>query len=46
MDVLYSVFSWGSPIGIGLLFFFTGIGTGIFFWGISHITKSEKQEKS
>jgi hypothetical protein len=46
VDVLYNVFSWGSPVGISLFFFFSGIGAGIFFWGISHITKSEKQEKS
>jgi hypothetical protein len=46
MDVLFNVFSWGSPVGISLFFLFSGIGAGIFFWGISHITKSEKQENS
>ena len=46
MDVLYTVFSWGSPVGLSLFFLFSGFGAGIFFWGISHLTKSEKQEKS
>lgn len=46
MVVLSTVLSWGSPVGISLFFFFSGMGAGIFFWGISHITKSEKQEKS
>ena len=46
MDVLYTVLSWGSPAGLSLFFFFSGIGAGIFFWGISHITKNAKQEKS
>jgi hypothetical protein len=46
MDALYNVLSWGSPIGISLFLFFMASGAGIFFWGISHLTKSEKQEKS
>ncbi len=36
------VMSWGSPVGLGLLFFLTGGGAGIFFWGVSHITSSNK----
>jgi hypothetical protein len=45
MDVLYNVLSWGSPVGISLFFLFSGIGAGIFFWGISHLSKN-KEEKS
>ena len=45
MDVLYTVFSWGSPVGLSLFFFFSGIGAGIFFWGISHLPKIDKKEK-
>lgn len=45
MDVLYNVFSWGSPVGLSLFFFFSGIGAGIFFWGISHLPKIDKKEK-
>lgn len=45
MDVLYSVLSWGSPVGIALFFLFSGIGAGIFFWGISHLSKSDKKDK-
>jgi len=45
MDVLYSVLSWGSPVGLSLFFFFSSIGAGVFFWGISHLPKSNKQGK-
>ena len=45
MDVLYNVLSWGSPVGISLFFFFSGIGAGIFFWGISHLPISNKKDK-
>ena len=36
------VMSWGSPVGLGLLFLLSGAGTGIFFWGLSHLTNSNK----
>lgn len=42
MEVLYEVLSWGSPLGIALFMFFSASSVGIFLWGISHITKSEK----
>ena len=45
MDVLYSVLSWGSPVGISLFFLFSGIGAGIFFWGISQLSRSAKKDK-
>ncbi len=38
------VMSWGSPVGLGLLFLLTGAGAGIFFWGVSHITNSNKDK--
>jgi len=44
MEVLYGVLSWGSPLGIGLFFFFSGSGAGIFFWGISRLQSSAKKE--
>jgi hypothetical protein len=44
MDVLYNVFSWGSPVGLSLFFLFSGIGAGIFFWGISHFSKSNEEK--
>jgi len=40
---LYSVLSWGSPLGIALFFFFSCSGAGILFWGLSHFVKSNKQ---
>lgn len=36
--------SWGSPVGIGLFFFFSGIGAGVFFWGFAQFVKVNKQE--
>lgn len=45
MDVLPIVLSWGSPIGISLFFLFSGMGAGIFFWGISHLSAGDKKEK-
>ena len=30
MEVLYSVLSWGTPVGIGMFFCLSGIGTGVF----------------
>ena len=45
MDVLYHIFSWSSPIGISLFLFFMASGAGIFFWGISHLPKSDKKGK-
>jgi hypothetical protein len=43
MEVLYSVLSWGSPLGIALFFFFSCSGAGILFWGLSHFIKSNKE---
>lgn len=44
MEVLSEVLSWGSPLGISLFLFFSASGAGIFFWGISHLPKSAKQD--
>jgi hypothetical protein len=46
MEVFYSVLSWGSPLGIGLFFFFLGTGAGIFFWGVSHFNKRKSNRSS
>lgn len=35
MDTIYATLSWGSPLGIGLWFLFTGTGAGVFLWGLS-----------
>jgi len=39
MEILPYILHWGSPIGIGLFFFLSATGTGILFWGISHLNK-------
>jgi len=44
MEVLAGILSWGSPLGISLFFFFSGIGAGAFFWGISRLSKNDKAE--
>lgn len=46
MEVLYGVFSWGSPVGLSLFAFFSAAGAGILFWGISCLRASGQQEKS
>jgi len=43
MDFLYGILGWGSPLGIGLFFFFSGAGVGVFFWGVSHVKDSSKK---
>lgn len=45
MAVFYSVLSWGAPVGLALFFFFSGIGVGIFFWGLSHLIKVNTKQK-
>ncbi len=40
MGYLYGVLGWGSPIGIALFFCFSGIGAGVFFWGLSCLKKA------
>ena len=45
MEAIYDVLSWGSPLGISLFFFFSGIGAGVFFWGISRLPKSDKKDE-
>ena len=42
MDVLYVVLSWGSPLGTGLFLFLLASGAGIFFWGLSCLSESQK----
>ena len=44
MDALHFVFSWGSPVGIASFFFLSGIGAGVFFWGLAQLAKSNKKE--
>ena len=36
MEVLFSSVAWGTPLGIGLFFFFSCLGAGILLWGLSH----------
>ena len=43
MDVLYTVLSWGSPLGIALFIFFSASGAGIFFWGLSHLPQKQQE---
>ena len=45
MEVFYVIFSWGSPLGIGLFLFLMSSGAGIFFWGVSHFAKENKKEE-
>lgn len=45
MEVLYSVLSWGSPVGIALFFFFSGIGAGVFFWGVAQVNRYKQEQK-
>ncbi|MEZ4639071.1 MAG: hypothetical protein R2873_20525 [Caldilineaceae bacterium] len=38
MEGLWSAAMWGTPVGLGLLTLFVGIGTGVFFWGLSKLS--------
>lgn len=42
MEALYYVFSWGSPVGLGLFFLLTATAARILFRGISHLIESNK----
>lgn len=44
MEALYAITHWGSPLGLGLFFFFSGIGAGVFFWGASHTNRNKKTD--
>jgi hypothetical protein len=45
MEVLNQVLSWGSPLGIGLFMFLMTAGSGIFFWGLSHLNKNDRGKR-
>ena len=45
MEALNELISWGSPLGLALFFFFSGAGTGIFFWGLSRYVEGDKKTK-
>ena len=42
MEYLYGILGWGSPVGIALFFFFSGIGMGVFFWGLANLKRANK----
>lgn len=42
MDILYDVLSWGSPVGVSQVVFFSASGAGILLWGISRLPRSDK----
>lgn len=44
MDILFGAAAWGTPLGLGLFFFFSGIGAGMFFWGISRLAAGKKAD--
>jgi hypothetical protein len=43
MEFLYSILGWGSPLGIALFFFFSGVGSGVFLWGVSLLKNSNEK---
>ncbi len=43
MEGLWSPDMWGSPVGLGLAFFLSGIGTGVFLWGLSTLQGKSNQ---
>ena len=42
MDGLWSPQMWGTPVGLGILVFLSGIGVGVLLWGVSKV--SQKKE--
>ena len=43
---MFMIFSWGSPVGVGIFF----VGLGIFFWGLfwglAALTKAKNTTES
>ncbi|WP_264298960.1 hypothetical protein [Thalassotalea sp. LPB0316] len=44
MDALYYIFSWGSPLGLALFFFFSCAGVGILFWGLGQFNRYQNKQ--
>jgi len=41
VDGLWSPHLWGTPVGLGLFIFLVGIGMGVFFWGLSKLSRTK-----
>ncbi len=41
MDGLWSALMWGTPVGIGIFLFLLLVGLGVFFWGISKLSRKD-----
>ncbi|AWL11775.1 hypothetical protein HMF8227_01297 [Saliniradius amylolyticus] len=46
MEYLYGVLGWGAPIGIAVFFLFSGVGIGVFLWGLSKVMTVSKERQS
>jgi hypothetical protein len=44
MEILPYIINWGTPLGLALFFCISGIGAGVFFWGISHVIKNNDKK--
>jgi hypothetical protein len=42
MEGLWSPQLWGTPVGLGMLFFLSGIGTGVLLWGVSKVSRKKE----
>ncbi len=42
MDGLWSPQMWGTPVGLGILVFLSGIGVGVFLWGVSKVSPKKE----
>ena len=42
MEGLWSAAMWGTPVGLGLFAFLAGSGTGVFFWGLSKLSRNKE----
>ena len=45
MELLFRADAWGTPMGIGLFFFFSSSRAGILFWGLSHLISIASHER-
>ena len=42
MEALWSPDMWGTPVGLGIFMFLLASGMGVFFWGVSKLTRKDE----
>jgi hypothetical protein len=45
MRELYGIFSWGSPVGLGIFIFLSASAVAVLMRGLSHASEIEERKK-